>query len=103
MQPQLVNPCAQVEFPGRTVAYTGTAGNTTAWKPGPELVMVFSTTAAYIEVGVEAVATTGSTPIPANTPVLIKLPINTSGAPWRVSAIQVASGGDVYAKPCNRN
>lgn len=102
MQPQTVNPLSKADYPGRTVTYTGTAGSTDTWNSGPELVWVFATTAAYIEVGEGAVATTASTPVPANVPILIKVPGGT-GAPWRVSAIQVASGGSVYAKPANRN
>ena len=101
MQPQLINPCDQVGYPAKSVAYTGTAGSTGTFKPGPELVLVWADSACYVEVGVGAVATTSSTPIPANTPVLIKLPIGISDA-WRVSAIQVAAGGTVYAKPANR-
>lgn len=98
----IINPCSKADFPAQTQSYTGTAGNTSTFNAGPELVLVFCTTAAYVEVGEGAVATTGSTPIPANIPVLIKVPGGT-GAPWRVSAIQIASGGNVYAKPCNRN
>lgn len=97
-----MNPLGKADFPGRTVAYTGTAGATTAWNPGPEAVMVWTTTAAYVEVGVGVTATTASVPIPANTLVYLKVPKGT-GAPWVVSAIQVASGGNVYAQPFNRN
>lgn len=85
-------------YPARTVAYTGTAGSTSTWTPGPNKVMVFCTTAAYVAVGEAVTATTSYTPIPANTPIILDVPIGT-GAPWRVSAIQVASGGNVYAKP----
>ena len=28
--------------------------------------------------------------------------LNTTGAPWRVSAIQVSTGGTVYCKPINK-
>lgn len=100
---ELLKPLSQADYPAYTVAYTGTAGNTSAWNPGPEGVAVFATTACYVEVGVGAVATTSSTPIPANTLVYIAVPLNTTGAPWRVSAIQVASGGNVYCKPINKN
>jgi hypothetical protein len=37
------------------------------------------------------------------TPIPFVLTVNTNGAPWRVSAIQVSTGGTVYAKPINRN
>jgi hypothetical protein len=100
MKMELLNPLAQ--YPSYNVAYTGTAGSTTAWNPGPEGVVVWSTTAAYIRVGEGVTATTADTPIPANTPIPFVVPPGT-GAPWRVSAIQVASGGTVYAKPINQN
>jgi hypothetical protein len=97
---ELLNPLDG--YPAFTANYTGTAGSTTAWNPGPEGVVVWSTTAAYIRVGEGVTATTADTPIPANTPIPFLVP-NGTGAPWRVSAIQVASGGAVYAKPINQN
>ena len=96
---QVLNPCGKVEFPSLTAAYT-TEAHTTNWPVGPEFVWVFCTSAAYVEVGVGAVATTASTPLPANTPVLIRVPTNIAG-PWCVSAVQIAAGGNVYAKPVN--
>jgi hypothetical protein len=100
---ELLNPCDQTTYPSYSVAYTGTAGNTTAWAPGPQGVLVWSDQACYVEVGVAAVATTASTPIPPFTPIPFVLPTDTSGAPWRVSAIQVSTGGTIYCKPINRN
>jgi hypothetical protein len=100
MNMELLNPL--VEYPSYNVAYTGTAGSTTAWNPGPEGVVVWSTTAAYVRVGEGVTATTSDTPIPANTPIPFIVPEGT-GAPWRVSAIQVSTGGTVYAKPINKN
>jgi hypothetical protein len=97
---QLLNPLDA--YPAFTASYTGTAGSTSTWNPGPEGVVVWSTTAAYIKVGEGVTATTADTPIPANTPIPFVVPSGT-GAPWRVSAIQVASGGSVYAKPINQN
>lgn len=97
---ELLNPCADGPYPAKTVAYTGTAGSTGTWNAGPQGVVVFATTACYVTVGEGVTATTASTPIPANTPIPFKVP-NGTGAPWRVSAIQIASGGDVYAKPIN--
>lgn len=96
---QVLNPCSKADFPAATAAYT-THAETTTWPPGAEFVWVFCTTAAYVEVGEGAVATTASTPVPANVPVLLKVPKG-SGAPWLVSAVQVAAGGSVYAKPMN--
>jgi hypothetical protein len=97
---QLLNPLDA--YPAFTASYTGTAGSTSTWNPGPEGVVVWSTTAAYVKVGEGVTATTADTPIPANTPIPFVVP-NGTGAPWRVSAIQVASGGSVYAKPINQN
>ena len=97
---ELLNPLADGNFPAYTASYTGTAGSTTAWPAGPQGVVVWSTTAAYVTVGEGVTATTSSTPIPANTPIPFIVPQGT-GAPWRVSAIQIASGGTVYAKPIN--
>lgn len=87
-------------YPAYSANYTGTAGSTTAWEPGPEGVVVWCTTNAYIRVGEGVTATTADTPLPAGVPVAFKVPAGT-GAPWRVSAIQVAAGGTVYAKPIN--
>lgn len=97
---ELLNPL--VNFPSYNASYTGTAGNTSAWAAGPQGVVVWCTTAAYIKVGEGAVATTSDTPIPANTPIPFIVPQGT-GAPWRVSAIQIGSAGTVYAKPINQN
>ena len=87
-------------FPALSVAYTGTAGNTATWQAGPQGVVIWSDQACYVAVGEGAVATTASTPIPANSPIPFNVPEGT-GAPWRVSAIQVSAGGTVYAKPVN--
>ena len=95
---QLLNPLDDSLFPAKTASYTGTAGSTGTWDAGVEALLVWTTTAAYIAIGNGVTATTSSTPIPANVPVPIAVPKGTGG-PWRVSAIQVASGGNVYAKP----
>jgi len=97
----LVNPCGQVDFPNRSAAYTGTAGNTATWNVGPQGVIVWSDQICYVEVGTGVVATSGSTLIPANTFVRFKVPLNVTG-PWRVSAVQLSTGGTVYAKPINK-
>ncbi len=97
---ELLNPLADANYPAYTASYTGTAGSTTAWPSGPQGVVIWSTTAAYVTVGEGVTATTSSTPIPANTPIPFIVPQGT-GAPWRVSAIQIASAGTVYAKPIN--
>jgi hypothetical protein len=65
-------------------------------------VVVWSDQACYVEVGVGAVATTASTPIPPYTPIPFAVPLNSSGGAWRVSAIQVSTGGTIYCKPINK-
>lgn len=97
---ELLRPCMDAQFTARSVAYTGTAGVTGTWPAGPQGVLVWSTTDAYIRVGEGVTATTADTPIPAGVPVPFTVPLGTGGA-WRVSAIQIASGGTVYAKPIN--
>jgi len=97
---ELLNPLDDATFTARSASYTGTAGSTGTWPAGPQGVVVWSTTAAYVRVGEGVTATTADTPIPPNTPIPFKVPQGT-GALWRVSAIQVASGGAVYAKPIN--
>jgi len=97
---ELLNPLNKANFPARTVAYTGTAGSTTPWDAGPQGVVVWADTACYVAVGENVTATVADTPIPANTPIPFKVPPG-AGAAWRVSAIQIAAGGNVYAKPMN--
>ena len=100
---ELLKPLSKTDYPAYSVAYTGTAGSTSTWLPGPQGVVVWSDQACYVEVGVGAVATTASTPIPPYTPIPFAVPLDTTGAPWRVSAIQVATGGTVYCKPINKS
>lgn len=97
---ELLNPLDAANYPARTASYTGTAGSTTPWNAGPQGVVIWSSTDAYVAVGESVTATTSYTPIPANTPIPFVVP-NGTGAPWRVSAIQVSAGGTVYAKPIN--
>jgi len=97
---ELLRPLTDSGFATQSVAYTGTAASTTGWNAGPQGVLVWSTTDAYIRVGEGATATTSDTPLPAYTPVPITVPQGTGGI-WRVSAIQISSGGVVYAKPIN--
>lgn len=98
---ELLNPMSDPQFAVQNASYTGTAGSTTGWPAGPQGVVIWSTTAAYVVVGEGVTATaTNGTPIPANTPIPFIVPQGT-GAPWRVSAIQIGSAGTVYAKPIN--
>ena len=97
---ELLNPLNDSQFPGRTVAYTGTAGSTATWNAGPQGVMVWLTTPAYIVVGEGVTATTASTPIPAFTPIPFIVPQG-SGGQWRVSAIRVSEDGAIFCRPVN--
>ena len=97
---ELLNPLSKADFPAKSIAYTGTAGNTGTWAAGPQGVVVWSDQSCYIEVGEGAVATTASTPVPPFTPIPFKVPAG-AGGQWRVSAIQVSTGGTIYCKPIN--
>lgn len=99
--PVALNPVQDAQWNAQTTTYTGTAGTLTGWPYGPTKVLVWTTTDAYIKVGNGVTATSGSTPVPAYTPVEIMIP-NPAGAGaglWTVSAIQISAGGSVYAKP----
>jgi len=98
---ELLNPMSKADFPAYTATAGASAGNTTAWNAGPQGVVVWSDQPCFVEVGEAAVATTASTPIPAFTPIPFAVPITVSGV-WRVSAIQVSTGGTIYCKPINK-
>jgi hypothetical protein len=99
---EMLNPCIGAQLGPKTVSYTGTAGSTGTWPAGPQGVVVTVTSAAYVLVGENVTATTSDgTYVPANVAIPFKIPTGT-GAPWRVSAIQVSAAGDVYAKPVNK-
>jgi hypothetical protein len=98
---ELLRPLNDAGFAAQSVAYTGTAGSTTGWNAGPQGVLVWSSTDAYVRVGEGVTATTADTPLPAGTPVLFTVPQGAGGI-WRVSAIQITAGGTVYAKPVNK-
>jgi hypothetical protein len=97
---ELLNPLSKTDFPAKTVAYTDSADATGTWTAVPQGVVVWSDQACYIEVGEGAVATASSTPVPPFTPIPFKVPQGT-GSLWRVSAIQVSTGGTIYCKPIN--
>lgn len=97
---ELLRPCNDSGFAAQSVAYTGTAGSVTGWNAGPQGVLVWCSSDAYVAVGEGVTATTSSTPLPAGTAVPITVP-GGSGATWRVSAIQISAGGTLYAKPIN--
>ena len=97
---ELLNPLSQTDFPARTASYSGSAGSTATWAAGPQGVMVWSDQACYVVVGEGVTATTSASPIPPYTPIPFKVPQGT-GAPFRVSAIQVSTSGTIYCKPIN--
>lgn len=98
---ELLNPLNGSDYGAKSVSFTGTAGNTSTWPPGPQGVIIWSDAACYVSVGEGVVATTTlGTPIPAYTPIPFIVPITVSG-PWRVSAIQIDTAGTVYCKPMN--
>lgn len=101
---ELLRPLNDSAFAAQSVAYTGTAGSVTGWPAGPQGVLVWCTTDAYIRVGNTVTATTADTPLPAGVPVPIYVPQSggdATGGLWRVSAIQISAGGTLYAKPIN--
>lgn len=79
----------------KNVAYTAAAGTTGAFSPA-NAVLVWSTTDCYVKIGESVTATADDLPIPAFTPILIR--INTQN-PFVVSAIQISAGGTIYASP----
>ena len=98
---ELLHPLADVEFPASSVASGAVAATVGTWNPGPQGVMVWATQDVYVAVGVGAVATTASTPIPAYTPIPFFAPQTGSGAPWVVSVLRISVDGVAYAKPIN--
>ena len=96
----LLRPLKDAIYAGQNVAYTGTAGSTTGWPAGPQGVLINPTTDAYVSVGEGVTATASDTFVKAGASVAFRVEPGT-GAPWRVSAIQVSAGGTIYAKPIN--
>lgn len=97
---EALNSLSDVDFPAQSAAFTDTAGSVTGWNTGPEAVVVWADQACYVTVGEGVTATSASMPVPANTPIPFKVPTGTTGV-WRVSALQISTGGTVYCKPIN--
>lgn len=88
----------QSSGPGQVVAYTGTAGTTTALPAGTAAVWVFCTSIAHVKISTAGTsATTVDFPIPASVPVIF--PLVNYGGPVKVSAIQSAAGGNLHVCP----
>lgn len=86
--------------PGATQvkAYTGTAGVIdNAIGSGTTVIRVWLTTAGYIAIGASPTATTSDIPMPANTPEYFVVPPGS-----KVSAIQSASGGNLFVTEMSR-
>ena len=98
---ELLHPLADAEYPAKSASSSGSAATVGTWSPGAQGVLVWATQDVYVAVGVGAVATTASTPIPAYTPVPFFAPQTGSGAPWAVSVLRVSADGTAYAKPIN--
>ena len=98
---ELLHPLADAEYPASSASSSGTAATVGTWNPGPQGVLVWATQDVYVAVGVGAIATTSSTPIPAYTPIPFFAPQTGSGAPWSVSVLRVSADGTAYAKPIN--
>jgi len=83
-----------------SATYTGTPAATASFGRGTNRVAVFCTTACWVKVGESPTATNADVPLPANVVTILQVPPGT-GAPWAVSAMQVSSGGSVFAQPSN--
>lgn len=94
---ETIAPSNDASMTARSASYTGTAGTTSAWPPGVQAVLVWTTTDAHVKVGASATATTADTPVPAYTPMVFK--VKPESTEWRVSAIQMSAAGTVWAKP----
>lgn len=102
-----IYPITDEKYPARSVSYTGSAGTTSTWPvfngAASGGVWVWTTTDAYVTVGASLTATaTNGIPIPAYTPVTIPIPSSCTET-FTVSAIQISSGGTLYAKPLSGN
>lgn len=86
--------------PGVTqvVAYTGTAGTiTNPIANGVQVIRVVLTTAGHIAIGASPTATTSDIYMPAGLPEYFVVPPS-----CKVSAIQVASGGNLHVTEMSR-
>lgn len=84
---------------GSVTAYTGTAGTSAALPTGANSVWVLCTTAAYVRVGVDPTAVATDFPVAANVGVVLPLVGNRDSEQQKVSAVQVAAGGNLHIIP----
>ena len=88
----------QIAGAGQVVAYTGTAGTSTALPAGTNSIWIFCTSIAHVKVSTAGTAaTTADIALPASVPVIID--VDSSMGPWRVSAVQSAAGGNLHVCP----
>jgi len=82
----------------QTKAYTGTAGVIdNAIGAGTNVVRVWLSTAGFVAFGTAPIATTSDIPMPANTPEYFLIQPG-----HKVSAIQSASGGNLFVTEMSR-
>lgn len=78
----------------QSVTYTGTQGSVVIQSSGgeaTELVRIFTTTAAFIDIGTTSAATIDDMPLAANGELIIELTNNE-----HISAVQATAGGSLY-------
>lgn len=84
---------------GTVTAYTGTAGTRAVLPAGCQSVWVMCTTAAYVRVGVDPTAVATDFPVAANVGYVLPLRADTPSESQKVSAVQVAAGGNLHVIP----
>ncbi len=92
-----LNPNNDARYAASAVSYTDTAGASSEYPAGTPSVLVWTTTDAYVKVGAGVTATSASLPIPAYTPVEIRVPPEQLA--WKVSVLRIATSGTAYVKP----
>jgi hypothetical protein len=81
----------------QNVAFTGTAGNSTAFTSKSGTIRVVATQACFIAIGTGVTATASSIYLPANV-----VQYFTMQEGERISAIQVSAGGNLHVTECTR-
>ena len=92
----LLHPLAEVDYPIQSVKSGVSAATIDLGGSKLNGVLVWATQDIYVAVGVDAVATSSSTLVPAHKPVPFFVPPT-----GRVSVLQVSTPGTASAKPTN--
>jgi hypothetical protein len=94
---ELLNPLSKADYPSLSVAYTGTAGNTSHGLPARKALLF-----GRIRLAISKSALALLLRLPARQSRRSRQSLlccqPTRRAPWRVSAIQVSTGGTVYCQ-----